>query len=351
MIAMVGLLLVQVMYSDFRSLRDMGAGGRDVWMYAFVTIPSFVTFVLPVTLLISLLYVLGQMHRSNEFTAMRAAGVGFLRLTRPIWMIGVVCCGLSWLLNATIVPWSVEQSRTIEENLQIRQQARNLPEDLVAAASAVAFDSPAAGRLWFFNRYSRLTNKAYGATVSILDADRREVSRLVAAQAWRDTVRGGWVFKDGWQLNFDPETGDAAPPERITELHRPDFDEDPELMLLIDRRPSDLSFFELRRLRDYFALSENPKGIAYSVRYFGLIANTLGPLIVIMIAVPFAMSGVRVNPAVGVSKSLVLFFLYYVLANFAASLATKQLLPPDVAAWLPNISMAALGVWLFSRLR
>ena len=66
---------------------------------------------------------------------------------------------------------------------------------------------------------------------------------------------------------------------------------------------------------------------------------------------PFAVTGVRVNPAVGVSKSFGLFFLYYILDNVASSLATKQLVDPQLAAWLPNLGMAALAIWLFSRLR
>ena len=74
-------------------------------------------------------------------------------------------------------------------------------------------------------------------------------------------------------------------------------------------------------------------------------------LIVIAIAIPFAVSGVRVNPAVGVSKSIGLFFLYYLLSNFAASLATKQILDPMFAAWLPNVGMVGLALWFFSRLR
>ena len=87
------------------------------------------------------------------------------------------------------------------------------------------------------------------------------------------------------------------------------------------------------------------------MRYFQLIATTLGPLIVIAIAIPFSVTGVRVNPAVGVSKSIGLFLLYYVMANLASSLATKEIVEPDVAAWLPNIGMTLLATWLFARLR
>jgi lipopolysaccharide export system permease protein len=72
---------------------------------------------------------------------------------------------------------------------------------------------------------------------------------------------------------------------------------------------------------------------------------------VIAIAIPFAVSGVRVNPAVGVSKSLGLFILYYILATVASALATKQWIEPEMAAWLPNAGMALLAVWFFIRLR
>ena len=74
-------------------------------------------------------------------------------------------------------------------------------------------------------------------------------------------------------------------------------------------------------------------------------------MIVIALAVPFAVSGVRVNPAVGVSKSIGLFFLYYILMNLATSLATKEVLDPMLAAWLPNLGMSCVALWLFARLR
>ena len=123
-------------------------------------------------------------------------------------------------------------------------------------------------------------------------------------------------------------------------------------MLLIDRMPvGDLSFQELRQLIDYFNFENSPRVTPYAMRYYGLIAATLGPLIVIAIAIPFAVTGVRVNPAVGVSKSFGLFFLYYIFTNIASSLAMKQLIDPALAAWLPNLGMIALAVWLFARLR
>ena len=284
-------------------------------------------------------------------STMRAAGVGFGRLLAPVWLVGVLACALSWWLNATVVPWSVEESRALKDGLEFRRQARTLPPDRVGAVNSVGFDNPAAQRMWFFNRYSKGAQRGYGVSVSELDGRRRESVRLVAAQAWFDATRRGWMFKDGRELVFDVETGEITASVPFAEKFMEKYGEDPQLMLLIDRRPIDLSLRELARLINYFETERNPKGVPYTVRYFGLIADTLGPLIVIAIAIPFAVTGVRVNPAVGVSKSIGLFFLYYVLANIAASLATKQIIDPAWAAWLPNIGMAALAAWFFARLR
>jgi lipopolysaccharide export system permease protein len=348
---MCGLLLVQVCYDDLRELSEAGARGSELWRYLLVTLPSFFPIVLPIALLLSLLFVLTKLHRANEFTAMRAVGVGFLRITAPIWCVGLLCCGLAWWLNSSVAPWSVERSRALKENLQFRQQARTLPPDRIGAVYGVAFENPQAGRIWFFNRYSQSSRRAYGVQVSQLDAQRRETDRIIAAEAWPDDARGGWVFKDGRDIQFDTETGEELATTPFAEKHAGSFSEDPQLMLLIDQRPIDLSFFELRRLIDYFALNANPKGVPYAVRYYALIADTLGPLIVLALAIPFAVTGVRVNPAVAMSKSIGLFFLYYLMSNLAASLATKQLVDPAVAAWLPDVGMAGLAVWFFARLR
>jgi lipopolysaccharide export system permease protein len=357
-----GLLLIQVLYDKFQDLREIDASMLQIWEYIMVTIPSFLAVVLPIALLVSLLYALGKLHRANEFTAMRNAGVGFMRLTAPIWVVGILCCGLTWWLNNDIVPWSVERSEALFEHLKFHHESKSTRRDRVGLVYSVAFDNRTDGRFWFFNRYSRFNERGYGVIVSELDEQRRETRRLIAAEAWYDPLPGtvpspgqkpafGWVFKDGRELTFSPETGETIGSKPFAQRRADNYHEDPQRMLLIDRRPTDLSFFQLRELITYLESEHSPKAVKYAVRYFGLIADTFAPLIVIAIAIPFAVTGVRVNPAVGTSKSIGLFVLYYLLTNIASSLATKQYVEPMYAAWLPHAGMATLAAWFFVRLR
>src|SRR5690606_20884251 len=176
------------------------------------------------------------------------------------WLAGALLCAVMWYVNASVIPWSVEESRALLERLQFRAEARSAGAiDRIGASTSVAFDNQRQNRMWYFNRYSRFTRKGYGASVSELDALRREKTRILAREAAFDPERGHWVFHDGRETWIDPETGEVIRTVAFEEKAVPHFREDPALMLVFDHKPSDLSFFELGRIIDYFSVEENPK--------------------------------------------------------------------------------------------
>jgi lipopolysaccharide export system permease protein len=349
--ATVGLLFMQALYQDFGDLLDLKASAVDVAVYFAVRLPGYLSVVLPLSLLISLLYALGQLHRNNEIVAMRAAGLGLFRITRSLWVCSVLLCVLTWALNGSLIPWSIEESRRIFERLQFAQQAKGAEADRVGLKFSVAFDNRSANRMWFMNRYSRYTERGYGVTVVEMDPQRRETGRIVAREAWREPVTGAWTFADGRLLRMDPVSGEVASTTAFDRRTVPAFREDPALMTIFDLRPQDLSLMEISRIIAHYEREDNPKVAAYEVRYYSVLAETLGPLIILVIAVPFAVTGVRVNPAVGVSKSIGLFLLYFILVRSASALGAREILTPATAAFLPNLAMLGLGLGLFLRAR
>jgi LPS export ABC transporter permease LptG len=349
--ATIGLLLMQALYDNFRELIDVGASFGDMLFYYAVLMPSYFSVVLPLSLLLSLLFVLGQLHRNNEITAIRAAGLNIFSTTRAFWVAALLLCGVSLLLNARVVPWSVETARSLLERFELRAGERKGTSSALGVVTSIAFDNHRANRMWYINRYNRFGQIAYGVTVSELDKQRRERTRLMAREARFDPATESWTLREGREMWFDPELGELMRTATFTEKSFPYLNEDPRLMLLIDRNPRDLSFFELQRIMDYFILEDNPKVTRYAVRYYSLLAETLGPLIILAIAVPFAVAGVRVSPVVGVSKSIGLFFIYYLLTTSSTLLGSKGFLDPMWAAFLPNLAMIGLATYFFGRLR
>lgn len=349
--ATLGLLVMHALYDELEDLLRLGAGTGEVVSYCLVKTPGFLAALLPLCLLVSLLYALGRLHHGNEITAMRAAGLSLVRITRSVWVVGLFFSALVWWLNATVVPWSVEESRKIWETLQVRQELAGKSPDKVAARAALAFENAVEGRLWFINRYSQFTGRAYGLTISERDAAGREKTRWLAREGWRDERTGAWTLRDGRELSFDPESGELLRPAAFREKTIPRFREDPELMQVYDAKPESLSLFELRRVIAHHRETESPKLRAYELRLASLLAESLMPLVIIAFAVPFAVAGVRVNPAVGVSKALGLFVVYFIALRLGLVFGGRGALSPALAALFPHAALLAAGVWAWGRAR
>lgn len=349
--AMFGLQFLVEIQDSFAELLGYDAGlGRILFYYAVKT-PSFLTISLPAAILVSILYALGLLHRNNEFIAFRATGMSVFRITRSIWLAGLVLSIALWLLNASLIPWSVEQSRLVRDNIEFRHEARSVDRSEVGVIYPLAFDNRKDNRMWFINRYSQYLQEGYGIMVSMMDDQRREKRRVTAKSGYFDEEEKGWRMLDGRDSRFDVESGELVFTRRFDAMDLENVDDDPELMLLFRKRPKDLSYLELKRIIDNFTIEENPKVREYESRFHALIASAASCLIVTGLAIPYAVSGVRVNPAVGVSKSIALFFGYYILSSLMGALGKREILSPEVAAWSPNIFMIGLAYVLVRRVR
>ncbi len=342
----LGLLLLEDLYDDLPDFLGFGAGPGEIVRYYWLLVPSFLPTVLPLALLVSILMSLGGLHSGNEIIAMHSCGLSLLRITRTLWLAGICFTGLLLYLNAHLVPWSVEQSRLLRENLEFSSQLSEQPEDQVGLIHNLAFHNRQERRLWFMNRFSEYTYQGYGITVSTFDERNRETARLVAGEGFFDDIEGHWVFLNGREITFGKDGSDPIRSLPFDRKIEPAFQEDPNLMKALEKRPKDLSFFELRRVLDKLSAGDDPRLRAYEVRYNGILANPFSALIVVGLAAPFAVSGVRVNAMIGVAKSFGLFFLYYLGSTLCTIMGERGLLAPLAAAWLPIGAMLLLALWL-----
>ncbi len=349
--AMFGLQLIVEVQDSFSDLLFYAADFGQIIFYYMVLAPSFLTISLPAAILVSILYALGLLHRNNEFIAFRTAGMSVSRITRTLWFAGL---GLSvglWYLNASLIPWSVEASRKLMDTLEWDRQAEVEGSEKVGLVYNLAFDNRKDNRMWFINRFSEYKQMGFGLTVSLMDDERREVRRITAESGYFSEDDKYWIFLEGRDSQYAAEDGELLRTLPFEKLETEELGDDPSLMLLFGERPKDLSFLELKKITDNFSIMENPKVLDYQVRMHALMAGAASCLIVTGLAIPFAVSGVRVNPAVGVSKSIALFFGYYIMTSVLNSLGKQQVLSPEVAAWAPNIFMILLTYALVRRVR
>lgn len=348
--ATLGLLVIYDMYDNLGDMLDFKASVRQVLFYYVMVIPTLLPLVLPIAFLVSLLFSLSRLHGNNEVVAMRSCGLSFWQITRSLWLIGLsLSIGLLYL-NAKVVPWAVEEARLIWDDLELQYLLESEDLQEVGLLYNVAFENPTDRRIWFMNRFSKNSFRGYGVTVSTMDGENHEYAKIQASESYFDTDDRYWTFYGGRELKFDVDTGDLIQSKPFEQLKMTDYNESPRLMMTLDKRPKDLSLSELRAIMDYFATHDTGKVTSYRVRYHSILAGTAICFIIVGIAVPYSVSGVRVNAMVGVCKSAGLFFSYYLIARLAVLMGEQGYLPAVYAAWIPNVFMAFLAGYLYRRL-
>ena len=101
---------------------------------------------------------------------------------------------------------------------------------------------------------------------------------------------------------------------------------------------------------DYLKPAEDPRLATYAVTFYDRLFSPVSCLIILGLAIPFSVTGVRTNPFVGVSKAMGLLFLYYILLNVAQFAGTSGF-DPLIAASLPNIAAFLLIGWYYFKLQ
>jgi len=84
-----------------------------VWQLMIALIPNVIAFTCPMAVLVGTVIGLAKMQGDSELVAIRAAGVGNLQLTVPIFILGIALSGFAFLVNLEGVPLAARLVRQV----------------------------------------------------------------------------------------------------------------------------------------------------------------------------------------------------------------------------------------------
>ncbi|MEM7673212.1 MAG: LptF/LptG family permease, partial [Verrucomicrobiota bacterium] len=213
----------------------------------------------------------------------------------------------------------------------------------------LTFYNLAENRLWYFDSFNVRSFTGYRVHLYTFHEDQSMASHLSAAEAYFDDSTGEWTFLGGAILHKASQAvaSESAADLRVEKFEtwsNPGFTEEPRLMLSLGERPKDLSINALRNLLKSDDLQGSPALAPFYAQYHQLIASPVMCVVIIAIAIPFATRGVRVNPMVGASQAIFIFFIYYMTVNTFTVLGAREVLTPPTAAWTPHGIMAVFAL-------
>jgi lipopolysaccharide export system permease protein len=77
---------------------------------------------LPLSLLLAVMLTMGRLYRDSEMSALRACGIGELRLYRPVLMVAVPIAALLTVLSLYVSPWTAQLAVGIARALESEAQ-------------------------------------------------------------------------------------------------------------------------------------------------------------------------------------------------------------------------------------
>jgi lipopolysaccharide export system permease protein len=314
----------------------------DVFKILGCLLPSFFVFTLPIALLLSVLLTFSRMYADNELYALKASGVSLYRLLPPVYTFGVFVTAVSVFLTG----WAGPQSTRTFQSMFYSMATQNL---FVGLKERVFFDA-LPGFVFYVENVIPEENMVKGVFISDQTLSKEPV----------------FYFAEEGEVHGNAEEGTIVLLLKNGAIHRTEGSRDVYQharfetyrikvnlgQLLIPRtgtaRKREMEELTLPELREEIQGESHGESKARKLllNYHQRIALPVGALVFCTLGVPLALLAQRAARYTGFSLSIVVMLLYFILMQAGSGLAFAGIIPVSLGAWLPNLVMGTLGVYL-----
>ena len=303
-----------------------------VLKYYLGVVCTYSHWFLPASCMLATLYSMWQLSHHSELTAMRASGISFHRLTLPFFCTAIAASLLTFANEEWFAPPLGAWSDRLKDIARI-----DLTSDETAAH--VSAPEPDADG-----------NAPPAVEIKVRNDEGRNVWGVRADRA--DFLDGNWWLTNPRLMSFDidgMELPDTA--VRVVDLPGnvpfPELTEKPRDIRIAEQKDNaHLSSREmLRKMRTSRAGSAEDR---YDFWY--RIAAPWACLVITLFSIPAGITTGRQSVFKGILLVLVTFFSFYAFSITLKYFGEKGLIPPVLAAWLPNLVFLAIGGVMYRRL-
>jgi lipopolysaccharide export system permease protein len=306
---------------------------------------GFVSFTLPLAVLVAALLGFERLSRDSEAVALFAGGISFGRMMLPVLGLGLAVSVLGYFFNDRVASYANQRVADIKEHYEKYLGESNKPFD---------FASNKDGHLvtvHIENGYDVQAQAMRKVTITVYDPDGRPVHMFYADRAQaHGTDFHSWTLQNATQVFCKPPGGVLT--FGSFDLH--ELNATPENLKFLQRDPETLDFRDLRRQID--ALKADGANVGdirnAEVSLWFKTSLPFSCLIFGLVGAPLGMRSPRSGKVSGAVWALPIMLGYYVIYMTMSNAAQGGGVPPILAAWLPNIVGVFVGtglVWKASR--
>ena len=313
-------------FSEYKPSSDL-----VIKMYLY-QIPIFAVQALPISSLISSVMTMVMLARTNEVSAMRAAGMGSVRIILPLAVGGMLLSISSLVIGEWVLPNAASKLHHIQE-VQIERGNE------FALATSVKWQRNDQS-IVHFKEFDHSAKKMIGLDVIELTSDFRPSRTLSAKYAVYSDAGDIWDGKDVVITTFSP-TGAIEHSEDRESVTLP-LNFDPRTLTVDRRKPDEMSVKELFAAIDAGDRSGSDT-LSHRVDLQVKMAYPFAAFVVSLIGLSFAFRSERTTET---ARSILLAFgigiSYWFILNSLKELGKRGDLHPIIAGWFANIMVLTL---------
>ncbi len=307
------------------------------------TLPRFLEFTIPMSVMISILLTFMRMSGENEIVALKGAGVSLYKLLPPVLLfclVGLTLCmwvtvfGVSWG-KLSIKKKSVEIARSsIDAAFQERQFNSDL-EDVMIYVSHVDMKTKNLKDVFIEDRRTK-------GVVSISMAPEGKLIRLESERFYTIRLFNGMIN----QVDRDENS--------VNTIRFGEYDINIDFKTMPQKGNKITKDLDERGLKDLFSLIQSGKlnkvhSNAAKILLHEKFSIPFACLTLGLLALPLGVQSASLRRSSGFSLGIFFFLFYYCLLAAGWSGGETGYYPPVLAMWLPNAFMLAIGLFFLFR--
>jgi lipopolysaccharide export system permease protein len=328
------LFIVFKLTDDLDKYLARGLTVQQVLLAYLYDFPYQMSLSLPVASLFGAVFTVALMSRHSEVTAAKASGVSFYRLIAPLVVLGTLV-SIGGLALGELVPVT---NRLRAEALQERaRSSRGIRNQFVYGADG--------GRAYTVRRLVAEEGRMLDIVIDREGTGTEYPTYRIFAPTG-EWAEERWILLNGY-LNYFPQQ-DRMMTFAFDTLSQRDFTETPQELLAEQKDPEEMNYAELGRFIESIQRSGGDAR-KLEVERMLKIAVPLACLVVVLFGSALGNSTGRAGPAMGVGIALGTVLVYLLIVRVAQGMGASGVIPPPLAAWLPNFLFLGIGLGLLWR--
>ena len=322
---------------------DAKASLLTVFRYYTVQIPQVVVMILPITLLLSLLYSLSKMSKSNEIISMISAGQSLRSILSPLFLSGIYLSLISLALNYEWAPEAQGRKEAVMSSM--KEEAKASGKKKRYAAYGRLYRNREEHRTWFVGRIPSDLAGDKLSNIEIYQSDdsgNTKTAYFAEKAAWNYYTKD-WRLIRGAVVYFD-NSGNVISQARFDVRMISTWSETPWQIFSGSLIPEQLGIpglsFHIATNTDQPEKLLAPFKTHWHYRW-ALPWSCLG---ITLIAAPLGIVFSRQSVMGSVAAALIIFFGMLVCDNVFIALAQGMRIPAYLGAWITNILLALGGL-------